>query len=85
MKSEVKKKLREDRDNVMGRKRWMSDSVCHADRFSDGVEMEESGCGGQELEPNLMAYTAASSEVNQPINPCADVPGQGLARSPASG
>lgn len=32
-----------------------------------------------------MAYAAASSEVNQPINPCADVPGQGLAWSPANG
>ena len=68
----------------MQRKSRMSDNVCHTDRFSDGEEMEESGCGGQELEPNLMAYAAASSEVNQPINPCADVPGQGLAQSPAS-
>lgn len=32
-----------------------------------------------------MAYAASSSEVNQPINPCADVPGQGLAWSPANG
>lgn len=62
----------------------MSDSACHADRLRDGVEMEESRCGGQELEPDLMAYAAVGSEVNQPINPCADVPGQGLARSPAS-
>lgn len=69
----------------MRRKSRMSDSVCRTDRFSDGEETEESGCGGQVLEPNLMAYAVESSEVNQPINPCADVPGQGLARSPASG
>ncbi len=60
-------------------------SVCHTDRFSDREEMGESGCGGQDLEPKVMAYAAARSKVNQPINPCADVPGQGLARSPASG
>ncbi len=62
----------------------MSDSVCHTDRLSDEEETEESGCRGQEPEPNLMASAATSSGVNRPINPCADAPGQGLAPSPAS-
>lgn len=52
---------------------------------TDGEELEERGCGGQESEPNLMAYAVKSSETSQAINPSADVPGQGLARSPASG
>lgn len=54
------------------------------DRFSDREEMEEGGYGGQESEPNLMAYAVASSKVNQPINPCVHVPSQGLAWSPAN-
>lgn len=66
----------------MGR---VTDSAQRADRFIVGEQMEESGCGGHELEPNLMAYAAKSSEVKQPINPCTDVLGQGLAWPPASG
>lgn len=59
--------------------------IVYIDRFTDEDGMEKSRCGGQELEPKLMAYAAVSSEVNQPINPCADVPGRRLAPSPASG
>jgi len=36
-------------------------------------------------EPDLTACAAASSEVNQPINQCADSPGQGLAPPPPNG
>lgn len=57
----------------------------YTERFTDGDETEESGCVGQELEPDLMAYAAVSGKVNHPINPCADVPGQHLAQSLASG
>lgn len=48
--------------------------------IATGEEMEGSRGGGQESEPNLMAYAATSGELNQPINPCTDVLGQGLPR-----
>lgn len=57
---------------------------CHPDRFSDRQEMEEGGYGGQESEPNLMAYAVVSSKVSQPINLCVHLPGQGLAWYPAN-
>lgn len=57
---------------------------CHPDRFSDGQEMEEGGNGGQESEPNLMAYAVVSSKINQPINLCIHVPSQSLAWAPSN-
>lgn len=77
--------MQKRRDNIMQRKSQVSDSACHAEGFSDRMEVRGQSMWRAGVGPDLMACAAMNSEVNQPINPPADVLGQGLARSLATG